>query len=95
MGRGFRVRDFTSELNKIFHDRKSLKCIWNEIFDNNFIVLLESVLKDKINADVVDNFSISTVMTVWSSQNQMKKWQEIEQRSIRIDKILLRHNVCM
>ena len=28
----------------------SLKCIWNEIFDNNFIVLLESVLKDKINA---------------------------------------------
>ena len=28
----------------------SLKCIWNEIFDNNFIVLLESALKDKINA---------------------------------------------
>ena len=27
-----------------------LKCIWNEIFDNNFIVLLESTLKDKINA---------------------------------------------
>ena len=26
-----------------------LKCIWNEIFDNNFIVLLESALKDKIN----------------------------------------------
>ena len=29
---------------------RSLKCIWNEIFDNNFIVLLESALKDKINA---------------------------------------------
>ena len=27
-----------------------LKCIWNEIFDNNFIVLLESASKDKINA---------------------------------------------
>ena len=27
----------------------TLKCIWNEIFDNNFIVLLESALKDKIN----------------------------------------------
>ena len=32
-------------------------------------------------------------MTVWSSQNQMKKWQEIEQKSIRIDQILWRHNV--
>ena len=32
-------------------------------------------------------------MTVWSSQNQMKKWQEIEQKSIRIDWILWRHNV--
>ena len=29
---------------------KNLKCIWNEIFDSNFIVLLESALKDKINA---------------------------------------------
>ena len=27
-----------------------LKCIWNEIFDNNFIALPESALKDKINA---------------------------------------------
>ena len=28
----------------------NLKCIWNEIFDNNFIVLLESALKDNLNA---------------------------------------------
>ena len=61
---------------------KTLKCIWNEIFDNNFIVLLGSALKDKIT--VVNNLSRSKVMTVWSSQNQMKKWQEIEQKSIRI-----------
>ena len=27
-----------------------LKCIWNEIFDNNFILVLESALKDKINS---------------------------------------------
>ena len=26
-----------------------LKCIWNEIFDSNLIVLFESASKDKIN----------------------------------------------
>ena len=42
-----------------------LKCIWNEIFDNNFIVLLESALKDKINAvyRLFNNLSRSKVMT--------------------------------
>ena len=33
----------------------------------------------------VNNLSRSKVMTVWSSQDQMKRWQEIEQKSMRID----------
>ena len=74
MGRGFRVRSFTSELNKSFHDRTFLKCIWNEIFDNNFIVLLESVLKDKIN-DVYRLLITFLYPQLWRSeaQNQMKQ----------------------
>ena len=51
--------------------------------------------QNKRRLPFVNNLSISKVMTVWSSQNQMKNWQEIEQRSIRIDKILWHHNVCM
>ena len=40
---GFQILDLKD------HFSASLKCIWNEILDN-FIVLLESALKDKINA---------------------------------------------
>ena len=97
MERGFRVRSFTSELNKSFHDRTSLKCIWTEIFDKNFIVLLESVLKDKINA-VYRLLITFPYPQLWRSEVlkiKWNKWQEIEQRLIKIDKILWRHNVCM
>ena len=73
-GKRFRVRSFTSELNKSFHDRTSLKCIWNEIFDNNFIVLLESVLRDKINA--VYRLLITFLYPqLWRSEVLKIKWK--------------------
>ena len=74
MGRGFRVKSFTSELNKSFHDRTSLKCIWNEIFDNNFIVLRESALKDKINA-VYRLLITFPYPQLWRSEVLKIKWK--------------------
>ena len=52
----------------------SLKCIWNEIFDNNFIVLLESVLKDKINA--IYHLLITCLdPELWRSEILKLKWK--------------------
>ena len=52
----------------------NLKCIWNEIFDNNFIVLLESALKDKINA--VYHLLITCLdPKLWRSEVLKIKWK--------------------
>ena len=51
-----------------------LKSIWNEIFDNNFIVLLESALKDKINA--VYRLLITCLdPKLWRSEILKIKWE--------------------
>ena len=51
-----------------------LKYIWNEIFDNNFIVPLESALKDKINA--VHRLLITCLdPKLWRSEVLKIKWK--------------------
>ena len=46
---------------------KNLKCIWNEIFDNDFIGPFESAFKDNDRRlPFVNIWSRSKVMNVWS-----------------------------
>ena len=66
---------------------KSVKMYMKWKFRQQFHCPLWKCVKrqNKWRLPFVNNLSTSKVMMVWSSQNQMKEWQEIEQKSIRID----------
>ena len=89
-----------SERNNQSLKSVNLKCIWNEIFDNNFIGPFESAFKDKTIA--VYRLLISGLdPELWRSEVvkivnfRVKKWQEIGHKINKNWSNLWRHNVYM